>query len=30
MARPVYIVRHGNTFDKGDTVTRVGARTDLP
>lgn len=30
MARLVYIVRHGNTFDKGDTVTRVGARTDLP
>ncbi|MEM5515330.1 histidine phosphatase family protein [Henriciella sp. AS95] len=29
MARDVYIVRHGNTFDKGDTVTRVGARTDL-
>lgn len=29
MAR-LYIVRHGNTFDKGDTVTRVGARTDLP
>ena len=26
----VYIVRHGNTFDTGDTVTRVGARTDLP
>ena len=26
----VYIVRHGNTFDKGDVVTRVGARTDLP
>lgn len=25
----VYIVRHGNTFDAGDTVTRVGARTDL-
>jgi len=25
----VYIVRHGNTFDKGDVVTRVGARTDL-
>lgn len=24
------IVRHGNTFDKGDTVTRVGGRTDLP
>lgn len=30
MGRTVYIVRHGNTFDKGDTVTRVGARTDLP
>ena len=29
MARTVYIVRHGNTFDKGDIVTRVGARTDL-
>ncbi|WP_026296743.1 histidine phosphatase family protein [Hirschia maritima] len=28
--RDIYIVRHGNTFDKGDTVTRVGARTDLP
>lgn len=26
----VYIVRHGNTFDAGDMVTRVGARTDLP
>ena len=25
-----YIVRHGNTFDPGDTVTRVGGRTDLP
>lgn len=25
----LYIVRHGNTFDKGDVVTRVGARTDL-
>lgn len=25
----VYIVRHGNTFDKGDTVLRVGGRTDL-
>ena len=30
MARTLYIVRHGNTFNKGDTVTRVGARTDLP
>ena len=26
----IYIVRHGNTFDKGDTITRVGARTELP
>lgn len=25
----VYIVRHGNTFDTGDIITRVGARTDL-
>ena len=24
------IVRHGNTFDKGDTLMRVGGRTDLP
>ena len=24
------IVRHGNTFNKGDTILRVGARTDLP
>ncbi len=24
------IARHGNTFDKGDTILRVGARTDLP
>ena len=24
------IVRHGNTFKKGETPTRVGARTDLP
>ena len=24
------IVRHGNTFNKGETPTRVGARTDLP
>jgi broad specificity phosphatase PhoE len=23
------ILRHGNTFDKGETPTRVGARTDL-
>jgi len=25
----IVICRHGNTFDKGDVVTRVGARTDL-
>lgn len=25
----IYIARHGNTFDKGDIITRVGARTDL-
>lgn len=25
----IVICRHGNTFDKGDTVTRVGARTDM-
>nr|AOT83000.1 hypothetical protein [uncultured bacterium] len=25
----IYILRHGNTFDKGDVVTRVGGRTDL-
>lgn len=24
------IARHGNTFSKGETPTRVGARTDLP
>lgn len=29
MAR-LFIVRHGNTFDPGDVVTRVGGRTDLP
>ena len=26
----IVICRHGNTFDKGDVVTRVGAWTDLP
>lgn len=30
MASRVFIVRHGNTFDAGDVVTRVGGRTDLP
>ncbi len=29
MAR-LFVVRHGNTFDPGDTVRRVGGRTDLP
>lgn len=26
----LYIARHGNTFECGDTVRRVGRRTDLP
>jgi broad specificity phosphatase PhoE len=26
----IIVCRHGNTFDKGDMVTRVGGRTDLP
>nr|WP_321359414.1 histidine phosphatase family protein [uncultured Hyphomonas sp.] len=26
----IIVCRHGNTFDKGDIVTRVGGRTDLP
>ncbi|WP_310619113.1 histidine phosphatase family protein [Flexibacterium corallicola] len=26
----IFVCRHGNTFDKGDVVTRVGGRTDLP
>lgn len=26
----ILIARHGNTFDSGDTVVRVGRRTDLP
>jgi probable phosphoglycerate mutase len=29
MTATLYIVRHGNTFEKGDVVTRVGGRTDL-
>jgi probable phosphoglycerate mutase len=29
MTARLIIVRHGNTFDKGDVVTRVGGRTDL-
>jgi len=30
METRIFIVRHGNTFDKSDVVTRVGGRTDLP
>ena len=30
MKTRIFVVRHGNTFDKGDIVTRVGGRTDLP
>ena len=30
MTKTLYIVRHGNTFDKGDEVLRVGGQTDLP
>lgn len=26
----IVICRHANTFDKGDTLRRVGARTDMP
>lgn len=26
----ITIARHGNTFDKGDTVLRVGLKSDLP
>ncbi|MEQ9506054.1 MAG: histidine phosphatase family protein [Hyphomonas sp.] len=26
----LFVVRHGNTFDAGEVVTRVGGRTDLP
>jgi probable phosphoglycerate mutase len=28
--KKLIIARHGNTFRKGDTVTRIGAGTDLP
>lgn len=24
------VVRHGNTFEKGDTILRIGSKTDLP
>jgi 2,3-bisphosphoglycerate-dependent phosphoglycerate mutase len=30
MTTTLLIARHGNTFDPGDTVLRVGRRTDLP
>jgi probable phosphoglycerate mutase len=30
MTSRLIIVRHGNTFESGDVVTRVGGRTDLP
>ena len=30
MTKTLYLVRHGNTFDKGDEILRVGGRTDLP
>ncbi|HNQ92943.1 MAG TPA: histidine phosphatase family protein [Alphaproteobacteria bacterium] len=30
MPTRLVIIRHGNTFRKGDILTRVGARTDLP
>lgn len=26
----LFIARHGNTFDKGDEILRVGKKTDLP
>ncbi len=30
MPNQLLIARHGNTFAKGDTLRRVGARTDIP
>lgn len=30
MTTRLVVARHGNTFDPGDIVRRVGARTDLP
>ena len=30
MTTRLIIARHGNTFEKGQTPTRVGGRTDLP
>ena len=28
--RTLFVIRHGNTFDPGDTIRRVGRGTDLP
>lgn len=30
MTTELLIIRHGNTFDRGQTCLRVGAKTDLP
>jgi broad specificity phosphatase PhoE len=30
MMATLYVLRHGNTFDPGDVIRRVGSRTDLP
>lgn len=30
MAITLVLIRHGNTFDKGDVIRRVGCGTDLP
>lgn len=30
MTRRIVIIRHGNTFEAGETPRRIGARTDLP
>ena len=30
MPSKILIARHGNTFAKGDTIRRVGAKTDIP
>ncbi len=30
MVTKLIVARHGNTFNKGDIITRVGGKTDLP
>ncbi|MCF0233786.1 MAG: histidine phosphatase family protein, partial [Thermoguttaceae bacterium] len=30
LKKTLIVARHGNTFNKGDVILRVGARTDLP